>query len=100
MIRGTTPRHEFTLPFDTAVIKCIEIVYNQDGVNRVIKKTEDCMMDNKTVVVRLTQEETLRFHEGNCVEVQIRVMTTAGDVMASHVMRVRCEDCLSDEVLA
>lgn len=99
MIRGTTPRHQFALPFNTDVIKCIEIVYSQDGANKVIKKTEDCTMGNSAVMVRLTQEETLQFEEDNCVEVQIRVLTTAGDALASHIMRVRCEDCLSDEVL-
>ena len=99
MIKGTTPTHVFTLPFDTEMVKTVQVIYGQGGVVKATKGNEDCTLEGKTVTTKLTQEETFSFVEGSCVEVQIRVLTHSGDVLASHVKRVHCEECLSDEVL-
>ena len=99
MIRGTTPTHIFTLPFGIETIKTIQIIYAQSGAEKLTKSNEDCMLDGNTVTVKLTQEDTFLFDDGVCVEVQVRVLTNGGDALASRVMRVRCEECLSCEVL-
>lgn len=99
MIRGTTPKHEFTLQFDTSLIKTIEITYAQCGKVVLKKGTADCEMSGSTVRVRLTQEETLKFDDKTYAEIQIRVLTTSGEVLASRKMSARVEAALSNEVL-
>ena len=99
MIKGTTPTHEFMLPFDTDVIQAIQIIYAQNGETVMTKDKNDCTFDGNKVSVKLKQEETFLFAEDACVEIQVRVLTPAGDALASHVMRVHCDECLSDEVL-
>lgn len=99
MIRGTTPTHIFTLPFGIETIKTIQIIYAQNGAEKLTKSNADCTLEGNTVKIRLTQEDTFKFADDVCVEVQVRVLTTGGDALASRVMRVRCHDCLSDEVL-
>ena len=99
MIKGTTPEHIFSLPFGTEMIKTIEITYAQNDTVKLTKGNDDCTFDGSNVSVKLTQEETLLFIEDTCVEVQIRVLTMGGDVVASHIMRISCDDCLSDGVL-
>lgn len=99
MIKGTTPTHIFTLPIDADTIKTIHILYAQNGVEKLKKSNDDCTFEGKAVKVKLTQEDTFKFADDVCVEVQVRVLTVGGDALASRVMRVRCHDCLSDEVL-
>lgn len=98
MIRGTTPTHTFTIPFDTENVQKVRIIYRQSGA--VVEKTEaDCTMEGKQISVRLTQEDTLKLMGDCCVNIQIRVLTHAGDAFASHIMQVHVCACLDDEVL-
>lgn len=100
MIKGTTPTHIFALPIDTAMIKTAEITYVQNGVIKLRKSLADCEIDNNDLSVKLTQEDTFLFADGSCVEIQLRVLTLSGDVLASNIMRVHCNKCLSCEVLS
>ena len=99
MIRGTTPTHRFVLPFDTDMIQTVQIIYAQNDETVLTKGNDDCIFDGNTVSAKLTQQETFLFTEDASVEVQVRVLTTDGDAVASRVMRVQCDECLSDEVL-
>lgn len=99
MIKGTTPTHIFTLPFDTGMIKTIQVAYAQGGVVMLTKGNADCTFDQNMVSVRLSQEDTFLFAENACVEVQVRVLTMEGEALASGIMRIRCKDILTDEVL-
>lgn len=99
MIKGTTPTHIFTLPFGAETIKTIQIIYAQNGVEKLTKSNADCALEGNSVSVKLTQEDTFAFADDACVEVQVRVLTMGNDALASRVMRVHCHECLSDEVL-
>lgn len=99
MIRGTTPTHEFVLPFPCEMVKTVQIIYAQNDTVILEKENNDCTMNGNVVSVKLTQEDTFSFSEDSCVEVQIRVLTCDGDVLASHIMRVSCDECLYDGVL-
>jgi 3D (Asp-Asp-Asp) domain-containing protein len=99
MRRGTTPKHTFTIPFDTAVIDKVRVIYAQ-GDNVVLIKTDDGVsLSGNNIDVKLTQEETLRFNCRDCVKVQIRILTSAGDALSSDPCLVFVGDCLDDEVL-
>lgn len=99
MIKGTTPTHVFTLPFDTGSVKTVQIIYAQSGAVKLTKGNKDCTLDGNKVSVKLTQEDTFLFTFGVRVDIQVRVLTIGGDALASRVTHVLCEDCLSDEVL-
>lgn len=97
MIRGTTPTHIFTLPFDTSMVKTIKISYRQNNIVKLTKRNDDCVFDGNTVTLKLTLEDTFAFAGGACVEVRIRVLTQSGEALASNIMRVQCDACLSDD---
>lgn len=99
MIRGTTPTHTFTLPFDTSLIKRVKITYAQDDKKVFCKETEDCVMSGKVITTKLTQEETFLLDCKKLVQIQIRVVTTAGEVLATSEMVVTINKCLDDEVM-
>jgi hypothetical protein len=98
MIRGTTPTHIFNLPFDTALIDKIKITYAQNGVVVLTKEKADCKIDGNAVTVRLTQEDTLKF-DASRVQIQVRVLTTGGDALASVIVTKPCEEVLEEGVL-
>lgn len=99
MRRGTTPTHTFTLPFNATGLK-IRVSYAQGG-RVVVRKTEaDCVVSGNDIVVKLTQQETLRFNSSAAVEIQIKVLTAGNDVPVSGIYTVPVERCLDDEVLS
>ena len=100
MIRGTTPTHTFKLPFDTSLIERVKIIYAQNGEKVFCKETPDCTLLGDSVSTRLTQEETFSLDCGKLVQIQLRVLTTAGEALATDEMVVPVSRCLDDEVLA
>lgn len=98
MIRGTTPTHTYHMPFDTALIDKIKITYAQNGVVVLTKEKADCKIDGNAVTVRLTQEDTLKF-DASRVQIQVRVLTTGGDALASVIVTKPCEEVLEEGVL-
>lgn len=99
MIQGTTPTHQFTIPMDAAVIQTVRVAYAQKDKVLLVKEGDDCRVEGNVVEVKLTQEETLLFDEFSSVQIQVRVLTTAGDALASDLIRVPCGAILDKEVL-
>ena len=100
MIRGTTPTHVFKLPIDTSTICQLRITYCQ-FCKKVLEVTEDGVtLDGQEVRYHLSQEDTLRFKPQGQVEVQIKVLTEDGNVMASKVMALPVDKVLNAEVLS
>ena len=99
MIRGTTPKHIFKTALPAENIKNWLIVYAQDKQVILKKRKDDCELSGSTITVRLTQEDTLKFECGKSVQIQIKVLTTSGDVFASFVDLKHIYTCLDDEVL-
>ena len=100
MFRATTPTHTFALPFNTGQLQEIRITYQQNGAT-VLQKTEaDCTLTENEIKVVLTQQETLLFAPDERVSIQLRVMTTNGQVMASGIEKVFARACLDEEVLS
>lgn len=99
MVNGTTPTHTFTLPFDVSTIKTIEIIYAQRNNALLTKKNKDIHLEGNKAIVKLTQEETFKFRHNFTVQIQLRILTTTGDALASNIYEVECERVLSSEVL-
>lgn len=99
MIRGTTPTHHFTIPIEAELVKEVRITYEQDGKLLVEKTEEDCTIEEKTLSVRLTQEDTLKFSSKKKAELQVRILTTNGTALATEILKLEIEDVLNEEVL-
>lgn len=99
MRRGTTPRHTFTLPFDTTAIEKVRVIYAQSDIPKIVKKECDVEMAGNTIVVTLSQSDTLRLKCTLKTEVQVRVLTNDGSAFASDIIAVDTDRCLYDEVL-
>lgn len=96
---GATPKHTFTLPFDTSIIKELKITYAQEKKTILEKYLKDCEIKGNEVSLTLSQEETLLFVEKLTVEIQVRVLTQGGEVLTSDIHTIRAERCLDREVL-
>lgn len=97
MIRGTTPLHTFTIPFNTELIDKVRVIYSQDG-SPVLRK-ENCTLEGNSIKVKLTQEDTLSLSSNCAVEIQVRVLMHNGEAFASVPKKVAVERCLENEVL-
>lgn len=99
MYRGTTPTHIFNIPFNVSNITALQIIYAQNDEVIILKTKEDCVLEDQTITTTLTQEDTLKFNCGLKVQLQVRVLTTSGDALASKVKIIDVGKCLNDEVL-
>lgn len=99
MYRGTTPTHQYRINIDPSVIKTIKITYVQNDAEILVKRTEDCTIVGNTVMVKLTQEETLMFNSDYFVKIQMRILTTDGSALASAPIITTVGICLDEEVL-
>lgn len=99
MIRGTTPTHTFNIPFDTNLLSEVRVIYAQSDKVLFTKNNDDCTMNGNSISVTLTQHDTFKFDASKEVQIQLRVLTAAGEVLSSGVEIVGIAKCLDDEVL-
>ncbi len=97
MIRGSTPTHTFNCKLEPDLIHKVRVLYAQNNVCVLKKEDEDCEKDGQTIVVKLTQEDTLTFKEGK-VEIQLRVLTPTGESIPSKIHTVDVSKLLENEV--
>lgn len=99
---GTTPLHEFELPFDTALLKEVKVIYSQNDTEIFCKRAKDCNFDGNVIRIKLTQEETFLIDCRKMVQMQIRALTDSGDALETEVMTIAAAKCLDKdkEVLA
>ena len=108
MVRGSTPTHTFTFPFDLPYGSDYRIVYAQgeDHKEKVLFEltTERCTVEGRKLSVRLKREETLMF---NCtpvwrggklapppVKIQVGVQTPGNDTLWSEIHHTTVDRCL------
>ena len=111
LYRATTPRHTFVFDIDPEEnFKTILVSYEQDEAILLEKDKSDMVFateqDDKgnisyTGTVTLTQEEANLFlaDPKKPVNLQVRVVTTGGAVLASDVYAMEVKRVLNDEVL-
>lgn len=99
MIRGTTPKLEFTIPFDTSELAEAFVTLSQNDTVIIDKTLSDCKCDVHMLSVRLTQEETLKLSCNSRTDIQLRVRTKAGDALASNIFTVSTYKILKDGVI-
>lgn len=95
---GTTPTHTFTLPADIAKVTAkARVVYSQ--CHHVVLTKEVTDLTGNDVVINLTQDETLKFHNRKLVDIQLRVLTSTGEALTSDIITKTPYDCLERSVL-
>ena len=99
MFRGTTPRLEFTLPFDVNQLSEAYVTFSQNGTIVIDKALNVCEATDKTLSVKLTQEETLKLRCGCKTEIQIRARLISGDAVASNIIQQDVERIIKDGVI-
>ena len=111
MFRATTPKHSFIFDVDPdETFQEILISYGQKDKIVLEKRKADLTFSEQTLpdgtvehiaTVKLTQEETKCFclMNGNKIAIQVRVLTTDGDVVAFDKFTLELKDVLNDEVL-
>lgn len=99
MIRGTTPTHIFNLPMRTEPIKEVRITYKQGDSVQIDKTEADVTMTSSSIKLTLRQEDTLQFLANVPVQVQLKVLTVGGAVLASPVKMIPVNVILNEEVL-
>lgn len=99
MIRGTTPTHTFVLPFDSSLVEKAMVIYAQNDVEVFRKEVPDCHLEGNELRCTLTQEDTFKLSCSHNVQIQLRVLTTDGNALATFPQIVSVGKCLNNEVL-
>lgn len=107
MIRGTTPTHTFTIPFDIPEGSKVRVVYTQNDKIIVERTAKECEIDVNTITVTLTSDETLQFdcRKYRCngelktlpVEIQVGIETPAGNKLWSNIINTTVGRCLRED---
>lgn len=99
MIQGTTPTHKFTLQVNTSELAKVRVIYGFNNSARFFKETADCILEENTVAVQLTQAETYKFRTDVPGQVQLRALTVDGRAMATRIMTFPVELGLDKDVI-
>ena len=99
MIRGTTPKLEFIVPFDTSQLANAHVTLSQNDEIVIDKALEECQCGENKLSVKLTQEETLLLKCDCITEIQIRAKMLDGEALASNIIREKTERILKDGVI-
>ena len=100
VIRGTTPEHEFDLPYDKQLIQDVRVTYGQQGKEIFTKSLKDCSIGDKKISVSLTQEETFLFKPGKHLYIEIRIKLTNEKVVRTEdPIVLRVINSMNEEVI-
>lgn len=98
MTRGTTPSYKITFAdeINLSDVDSFYVTLKQDEQAKLTRK--DPSVDGDSLVLTLTQEETLHFKEGMAF-LQVRGKFTDGTAFATKVIPVPVHKVLYDEVI-
>ena len=104
MYKGTTPTYILTLPQDIDLDNASEVVvtFSDFHYQRILEKSgADLTIEDNTISVFLSQEETLRFPEGK-VRIQVNWTYISGGQMlraCSEIATIHAQKNLKNEVI-
>ena len=100
VVRGTTPEHEFDVPYSLEMIKDVRVTYAQGKKTVFTKKLYNCRIENGKVYIALTQEETLMFVPNKPLEIELKILLFNNKVVVSEEpILLRVVDTLNEEVM-
>ena len=99
MYRGTTPTLYLELDTELSLDNLAEVWFTfKTSTSEVTKTLEDIGIDDKTLIVHLSQEETLKLYNGRC-DVQVRFRLDNDLAYASTVENIDIERILKEGVI-
>lgn len=100
VIRGTTPKHDFELPYSKELIKDLRITYGQNKKALFTKTIEECQFSEGKVSVTLTQEETYLFNPNKKLYIEIRIQFFNDEIVRTEdPIILRVLDTMDEEVM-
>lgn len=100
VIRGTTPTHEFELPYTPDFIDDIRVTYGQNKKPVFTKNKNQCILEDNKLTIELTQEDTFAFKPEKNVYVEIRIKLFNGEVVTTEEpIILRVVDTMDEEVM-
>ena len=99
MYRGTTPTLEFTLPFAVSELSEAWITIGQFGKSVIKRTLNECTVGDDKIIVKLTQDETLKLRVDDDTEIQIRALKPSGEALASEIITVDVKRILEEGVI-
>lgn len=97
---GCTVTNTFSLPCGEEDIAVLYITYQQNDITVLEKTKEDCNFEGTTAIVRLSQEDTLKFpQEDGQIRIQLRLRTVEGTAMKSTVLTASPDELLKPGVI-
>lgn len=96
---GTTPTHKFLLSCGVDNIKAAEVVYCQHDRVVLRKMTEDFVMSDNVLSLKLSQNDTFSFCPDETIELQLRVRLNDDTVPPPLTFRIKPKKCYSREVI-
>lgn len=95
MIRGTTPTLRFKVEgADFSEVATLYITLKQN-TKFLEKHLEDTEIDDDTLIISLTQEETLQFQKG-AIQAQVRFTNSDGKAYATNIISFMVDPILLD----
>lgn len=100
MVQGSTPTHVFELPIEGSKISKLRITYVQNCSIILEKSESEVSIQDASITVKLTQQETFRFLAGYTIYIQLKVLLVDGTVLVSQIIQSSIEQALNGEILA
>lgn len=100
IIRGTTPEHEFELPYPLELISDVRIIYGQGSRSIFTKTKEDCVLSEGKISVLLTEDETFSILPSKPLDIEIRIKLANGKIVRTEEpISLRVIDSMDNEVM-
>lgn len=102
MYRSTTPTIILNVKnedFDMSLIDVCHVgIKSESGTVKQIYENPIIDVENKRIVITLSQEDTLRFYVGK-VKIQVKAKLKNGSVISSKILKIDIKEILEEEVL-
>lgn len=100
MYRGTTPQLEVIVTgVDFTEVAELWLTIGQNGRPIVNKDLEDLMIEDNTIYVTFTQEDTLALRACSSTYLQLRVLMNDGTAIATPVKKLNVNEIIKDGII-
>ena len=100
MYRGTTPQLEVIVTgVDFAEVAELWLTIGQNGRPIINKDLEDLTIEDNTIYVTFTQEDTLALRACSSTYLQLRVLMNDGTAIATPVKKLNVNEIIKDGII-
>lgn len=100
MFRGTTPQLEVIVTgVDFAEVAELWLTIGQNGRPIVNKDLEDLTIEDNTIYITFTQEDTLALRACSSTYLQLRVLMNDGTAIATPVKKLNVNEIIKDGII-